>query len=64
MMHPNFKMRPSCDEILNLENFTSDLNRELIFLKMKSDHIQEEIRKIEFCLNTTEKIKRNRKSFP
>ena len=60
MMHPDNEMRPTCEDILNLNIFKNGKEFELKWMKVKSDLIIEEIKRKEKSLKKIELQKKNR----
>ena len=61
MMHPDNKMRPTCEDILNLNIFKNGEEFELKWIKAKSDMITEEIKRKEKSLKIIELQKKKRR---
>jgi len=63
MMHPNFQLRPSCEEVLKMIDFCSEEEKELKWLRMKAISLKEQRKNMEVCLKREERKLRKRKSF-
>lgn len=59
MMHPNFKMRPNCDEILNDPIFNKKKDLEIRWMRIHSEVIKEQTKQIENKIHVTRRL-----SFP
>ena len=60
MMDPNFEKRPSCEDILKMKFFLSNDQNELKWLKIRSNVLQEETKKIAATLAIAKKEARRK----
>jgi len=59
MMNPNFKSRPSCEEILRKKIFLSEAENEFKLLKFRSNILEEETKVFSKILKTKEKRRKS-----